>query len=54
MRILAQALKTQGKDAETEKINRGTLALRGKVLEKEHPDILVGVYWLAYLPYRQQ
>jgi tetratricopeptide (TPR) repeat protein len=48
MSNLALALSDQGKYAEAEAMHRRTLALREKVLGKEHPHTLTSVYSLAY------
>jgi tetratricopeptide (TPR) repeat protein len=48
MNNLAQALSGQGKYAEAEAMHQETLALKEKVLGKEHPHTLTSVYSLAY------
>jgi hypothetical protein len=53
MNSLANVLASQGKYKEAEAIHKQTLALREKVLSKEHPDILKNIYYLAYLLAKQ-
>ena len=47
MHHLAQTLNNQGKYTEAEKMHRETLALREKVLGKEHPDTLASMSAMA-------
>lgn len=54
MSNMAVVLSDQEKYAEAEKMHRETLALREKVLGKEHPDTLTSVYGLAYTLYQQE
>ena len=49
MSNLGWVLSSQGKYDKAEKMHGQALALRGRVLGKEHPDTLTSVYCLAYL-----
>jgi tetratricopeptide (TPR) repeat protein len=53
MSNLALVLGNQGKYEETELMHRRALALREKVLGKEHPNTLASVYCLAHLLAKQ-
>lgn len=43
MHVLAQTISDQGKYADAEALIRETLALREKVLGKEHPETLASI-----------
>jgi hypothetical protein len=49
MNIVRLAKELEGKYEETEVMIRQILALKEKVLGREHPDTLMGVYYLATL-----
>jgi tetratricopeptide (TPR) repeat protein len=49
MSNLAKVLSDRGKYEEAEKMHRQELAVRERVLGKEHPDTLMAIYCLAHL-----
>ena len=54
MNNLASVLSSQSKYEEAEEIHGQALALRERVLGKEHPDTLTSVYCLVYLLHQKK
>ena len=54
MNNLGVVSSDQGKYKEAEEIYRRVLAVRGKILGKEHPDTLLSVYCLAHSLHQQK
>ena len=54
MSIFALLLQYQGKYEAAEEMNRRALEGREKVLGKDYPDTLTGVYCLAYLLHQRK